>query len=97
MLDWLTNAAFGFVPTWVWVVAAGLLIGWAWRTFGWQGIVGALAAVVTLGAYRQGWRDRDSRDSDVIGKRHPVTGDPVVGRAPPSKRRTLVDILRGKS
>lgn len=100
MLDWFTSGfvswGLGVVPTWVWVVAAGLAIGWAWRVFGWQGIVGALAAVVTLGAYRQGWRDRGGED--VVGRSHPDRPeDKVVGveRATPARRRTLVDILRG--
>jgi len=101
MIDWLVNMVLGWVPTWVWVVVAGVALGWAWRVFGWQGVAGGLLAVLTLGAYRQGWRDRDGRDRDVIGKEHPVNkGDFVVGREttapPPKKRRTLADILSGR-
>lgn len=66
-MEWIWNGLVGFVlgsiPTWVWFIAAGVAIGWAWKTFGWQGVLGGLAAVVTLGAYRQGWRDRDQRDA----------------------------------
>lgn len=93
-MDWLISVSMGWVPTWVWIVAAGIGLGWAWKVFGWQGVVGGLAAVVTLGAYRQGWRD----GRGPIGQRHPVTGDPVVGveNPPPRRRRTVMDILQGR-
>lgn len=55
-MDWLIAFLLSWVPAWVWIVA----IGWAWKVFGWQGVAGGLLAVLTLGAYRQGWRDRDS-------------------------------------
>lgn len=55
------GAAFDWIPWWVWIVLAGLLIGWTWKTFGWQGVVGAALAILTLGAYRQGWRDNQAR------------------------------------
>lgn len=62
MIEWLWNGLVGFIlgaiPTWVWVIAAGVGIGWAWKTFGWQGVAGGVMAVITFGAYRQGWRDR---------------------------------------
>lgn len=68
MSDWLwqhvagpaINDTFALVPTWVWIIVAALAFGWAWRTFGWQGLVSVGLAVLTLGAYRKGWQDRDS-------------------------------------
>lgn len=49
------------VPWPVWLVIGGLGLGWAWKTFGWQGLVGAGLALLTFGAYRQGWRDAVSK------------------------------------
>lgn len=99
MLDWIWNGIVGFVlgsiPVWVWVIVAGLAIGWAWKTFGTQGVIGALVAVLTLGAYRQGWRDRGEGKPPIV----PV--EPLRPPAPPApvprrRRRTLMDILNGK-
>jgi len=92
-MDWLINFVLSAVPIWVWVIVAGVVLGAAWRWFGWQGIVGGLAAVLTLGAYRQGWRDRDKGVGHVV-----PPGDKLVGKYTPSpvrKRRTVIDILRG--
>lgn len=99
-MDWLFQSVVGFflstVPLWVWIIIAGLAIGWAWKTFGTQGIVGALAAILTLGAYRQGWNDRGSGKPPVI----PVEPIKPVERSPPPaprrKIRTVWDILNGK-
>jgi hypothetical protein len=97
-MDWLWNGIVGFVlgsiPTWVWIIVAGLAIGWAWKTFGTQGVLGALVAVLTLGAYRQGWRDHDQGKPPIV----PVEPlRPPVAPPPPRKRRkTLMDILNGK-
>lgn len=93
-MSWLLDYVLGAVPAWAWIVVAGVVLGTAWKVFGWQGMVGGLLAVLTLGAYRQGWRDRDGRDADVVGKRHPVNGDRVIGRVSPPparKRRTVSD------
>lgn len=86
-MDWLLSWLLGSVPAWVWIVVAGVALGTAWRVFGWQGIVGGLLAVLTLGAYRQGWRD--NRNGSPIGKRHPVNRDDVVVgvEPPPQKKR----------
>lgn len=96
MMDWLWNVVFGYVPTWAWIVIAGLLLGWAWKTFGWQGLVGALAAVVTLGAYRQGWRDHDAGKPPLV-----PTEDYEEQLAPPPRRKrnpwSIQDILRGRN
>lgn len=92
------SLAFGFnsVPWWVWFILAGLLLGWAWRTFGWQGLVGAGLAVLTIGAYRQGWRDSQVKR----GKLTQVEADAkrttplerVVNRVRKSKhRKTIFD------
>lgn len=101
-MDWLWNTVVGFlvgtVPLWVWVIVAGLVIGWAWKTFGTQGIIGALIAVLSLGAYRQGWRDRGEGKTPIIPVKpihRPTAAAPV-----PSKQRrkirTVWDILNGK-
>lgn len=60
------NNTFAFIPAWVWIIVAGLLIGWAWKTFGWQGVLGAALAVLTIGAYRQGWKSRDSLETENV-------------------------------
>lgn len=60
------NGTFAVVPVWVWVILAGLALGWAWKTFGWQGLVGVGLAVLTLGAYRKGWKDRDSLSAEHV-------------------------------
>lgn len=49
--------AMADVPATVWVIVAGIAAGWVWKQFGWQGLVGLGLALLTLGAYRQGWRD----------------------------------------
>ena len=101
MIEWLAWVALGWVPWWAWVIVVGVLIGWAWKVFGWQGVVGGIGAALMLGAYRLGWRHRDGFDRDVIGKEHPTNkGDIVVGRytetPPPKKRRTLMDMWNGR-
>jgi hypothetical protein len=90
LMDWLLNWLLGSVPAWVWIVLAGVALGWAWKVFGWQGVVGGLLAVLTLGAYRQGWRDSrgGNRNGSPIGKRHPVNrNDVVVGVEPPPQKK----------
>ena len=82
MFEWLFNGALhillSVVPTWVWVIVAGLGVGWAWKTFGKEGVVGAVVAILTLGAYRQGWRDRGAGKAPIV----PVGDEPrLVGRA----------------
>lgn len=95
-MEWIISFLLGWVPAWVWVVVAGVAIGWAWKVFGWQGVAGGLLAVLTLGAYRQGWRDRDSDKPPTL----PIE-DYERELAPPPKRRRNVwsvqDILRGRN
>lgn len=93
--DWIVWLVLGWVPWWAWVIVAGVAIGWAWKVFGWQGVAGGLLAVLTLGAYRQGWRDgragRETVATKPIEMPRPQTKAP-----PPKKRRTLMDILNGR-
>lgn len=87
MTDWIwqhvlapaISGVFNVIPWWAWIIIAGLLLGWAWRTFGWQGLVGAGIAVLTLGAYREGWRAAESRRKAGA----PIEDDPDF--APPIK------------
>lgn len=88
MFDWIWT----LLPWWVWAIAAGLALGLGWRLFGWQGMLGAAIAVLTLGAYRRG-----RQDGTVLGKRHDVNRDDIVvgvETAPPKKRRSVVDWFR---
>jgi hypothetical protein len=77
------SLAFGFnsVPWWVWFIVAGLLLGWAWKTFGWQGLVGAALAVLTVGAYRQGWRDSQVRRGKITQVEADAKRPTIVERA----------------
>lgn len=54
---WLTQFTLGFIPTWVWVLAALMAFAWVWRNFGWQGLLVLGGFLLTFGGYRQGWRD----------------------------------------
>lgn len=94
MIDWVWSFLWGMIPTWVWVVIAGVLLGAAWRTFGWQGVIGGLLALLTLGAYRQGWRDRDASKPPLVPFEDYERG--IVEEAPRKRRRTLMDIINGK-
>ena len=71
MIDWL----LGILPWWAWALAAGAALGLAWRVFGWQGMLGAAVAVMSFGAYRQGWK----AGRGPMGQRHPLNRDDVVG------------------
>ena len=89
---WLAETTFGFIPTWVWVAAAGLLLGWAWKTFGWQGLVGAALAVLTLGVYRQGWRDAMAR---AEARKQGKELEYIPYKPKKRKKRTVIDWLKG--
>lgn len=87
--NWLLHTTLGFIPTWVWFIAGGLAIGWAFKTFGWQGVVGAVAAILTLGAYREGWRarDREARGTEHVADDSPDAVTPFrKPRVPTAKR-----------
>lgn len=85
-MNWLFDFLLAAVPTWAWIVIAGVAIGACWRAFGWQGVVGGALAIVTLGAYRQGWRDRDANKPPLVPIPQP--------RPVPGKVKTVVDFLR---
>lgn len=99
-MDWLwktaLNVLLGWVPTWAWIILAGLVIGWAWKTFGWQGVFGGVIAVLTLGAYRQGWRDRGEGKAPIVPPAPPPRPQPTQSRPAPRKIRTLWDIINGR-
>ncbi|WDR03612.1 hypothetical protein PSQ19_05960 [Devosia algicola] len=93
-MDWLISIAMGFVPWWVWIIIAGATIGAAFKYLGWQGVLGAAIAVLTLGAYREGWRSRD--------RYKPPSDDKLIGpyTPPPTRKRNVWsawDILRGRN
>jgi hypothetical protein len=92
MTDWIwqhiigpaLNGVFGLIPWWVWLIVAALALGWAWRTFGWQGLVAVGLAVLTLGAYRKGWKDRNSLGAEHIDPDSPDALPPL-GRPKPKR------------
>lgn len=93
MIDWLFHLVWTAIPLWVWIIAAGIALGAAWRTFGWQGVVGGLIALVTLGVYRQGYRDAAGRRPPLV----PIEEhEREIATPPPRERRTLIDILNGR-
>jgi hypothetical protein len=94
MMEWVLNFIWTTVPLWVWIIIGGVLLGGAWRTFGWQGVLGGLLSLLTLGAYRQGYRDAHSRRPPVV----PIEPykPPAPQPAPRPRRRTLMDILNGR-
>lgn len=86
-MDFLYRNAFlpfvGFliemVPWWVWVLLAALALalGWRlavafWKLFGWQGVLLLAVAVLTLGAYRQGWLDHRTSTLTGVPKDDPL-------------------------
>ncbi|MBL8599242.1 MAG: hypothetical protein JNL14_16030 [Devosia sp.] len=66
-------------PIGIWTLAlgGGLLLGWAWKTFGWQGLLSAAVAVLTLGAYGKGWKDRASLDKGDVNAPPPTPRPPT--------------------
>lgn len=87
MLSFLYHHAllpvFGFlievIPWWGWVIIIGALVGafWRWavvfyKTFGWQGVLGVAVALLTLGAYRQGWLDHKASVATGVRKDDPM-------------------------
>ncbi len=54
------NNTFAFIPLWVWVILIGVGVGFLFKKFGWQGVVGGLVAGALFFAYVLGWRQRDS-------------------------------------
>lgn len=99
MTDWIwqhiigpmIGSTFAFIPTWVWIIAGALALAWAWRQFGWQGLLAVALAVLTLGSYRKGWKDRDSLSSEHVDG---PDADPPFGRKPKPKKPTTPDANR---
>lgn len=82
--------AIEVVPWWAWALLAGLLVALAiklYKVLGWQGIVGALVFILTVGAYRQGWRNAWQRHNE--GKFDAPVPLPRVKR----KRPTFFDMF----
>lgn len=89
-MDWLYGFIWTAIPLWVWIIAGGVLVGAAWRTFGLHGVLGGLLALLTLGAYRQGYRDADARKPPLV----PVEDyERAIVESPKRKRKTLVDLF----
>lgn len=103
MIDWLLNFVWTAIPLWVWIIIGGVLIGAAWRTFGWQGVIGGLLALLTLGAYRQGYRDSNERKPPMVpveDYERGIAGEREPEYRPNRPRRnmwSLQDILRGRN
>lgn len=62
-MNWLLD----WIPLWAWVVAGGVGLIFAYQLLGWKGMIAALAAMVTLGAYRKG---RQTGGADALKKQH---------------------------
>ena len=79
MTDWIwqhiigpaLNGVFGLIPWWVWIIVAGLALGWAWKTFGWKGLAGAAAGAALALSYIKGWKDRDSLSAEHVDPNSP--------------------------
>lgn len=89
-MDWLWNGAWHFIvnglaglPGWLLLIIAAGLLGLAFRLLGWQGVLGVALAMLTLGAYRQGWKDRGDGKEPFV----PVEVTPPDPPVP--KRRTI--------
>ena len=105
-MDWLYRnvllGALGFlieiVPWWLWVIAGALALalGWRvavgfWKLFGWQGVLLFAVAVLTLGAYRQGWLDHRTATRTGIPKDDPLFDlNPKAKAAKPRRKRQTV-------
>ena len=104
MIDWLLNFIWTAIPLWVWFIIGGVALGAAWKTFGWQGVMGGLVALVTLGIYRKGYRDAAARNPPLVPvKEYPVEDyeRAIIEPAQPNKPRrniwSVQDILRGRN
>ena len=94
-MDWLWNSLWHFLvnglaglPGWLLLIVAGGVAGVAWRLLGWQGILGVALAALTLGSYRQGWKDRGDGKPPFV----PVEIK-VPERPPKVSRPTIRDLL----
>lgn len=97
-MDWLWNSLWHFLvnglaglPGWILLIVGGVLLGVAFKVFGWQGVVGGLIALLTLGAYRQGWKDHGDNKPPFV----PVEMKPP-DLPPPKSRPTIRDLFKRK-
>jgi hypothetical protein len=81
------------VPWWVWVLLAALALalGWRlavafWKLFGWQGVLALSVAVLTLGAFRQGWLAHKTATLTGVAKDDPLFD--LSPKAPAAKKPT---------
>lgn len=95
-MDWLWNSLWHFLinglaglPGWLLLIVAAGLVGIAWRFLGWQGVVGVLLALLTLGAYRQGWKDRGDGRPPFVPVDLPAPDPPK-----PKRRKYLFDYFK---
>lgn len=103
MLNWLWDnvvlPALGLfiegVPWPIWIIVGAVLLGWAWKQFGWQGLLLGAIAALSLGSYGKGWKDAVARHKNEKGFEN--TDDPFSTPTPPksvNKRKTLADIFK---
>lgn len=103
IIAWIANFIWTAIPLWVWFFVGCILLGMAWRAFGWQGVIGGLLALLTLGAYRQGYRDSNDRKPPMVpieDYEKLIAGERDPGYRPNKPRRnvwSVVDILRGRN
>lgn len=99
---WKPTAGFliEVVPWWLWVILAALALalGWRfavafWKLFGWQGVLAVAVAVLTLGAYRQGWLDHKTAVLTGTPKDDPLfdLNPKATARKRGKKRPTIFD------
>lgn len=94
----LASFAIEVVPWYVWVIAGALGLAFGWRfavgfykVFGWQGVLLVLVAILTLGAYRQGWLDHRTATRTGIPKDDPLFDlGPKAKAAKPRRKRTTI-------
>lgn len=80
---------FAFIPLWVWFIVGALAVGWAWKTFGWQGLVAVAIALISLGSYRQGWKHRAALDKSKDSVTEVEDDDPPIFSGSPAKPKPV--------
>lgn len=104
MMNWIwehvvlptLGAAIENIPWWAWVVLAAVLFALAYKAYrflGWPGLVGAGLAILTFGAYRQGWLNAVKRhDADkFVPKVNKPARPTIFGKRKQPKRRFNAD------
>lgn len=59
----MTDLLLDLIPTWVWIIIAIAALFGAWRYLGFKGMLGLLAAIATVGAYRHGRQTREHEEA----------------------------------